>query len=157
MEKLFHCDKCGIVYKRKESLQVHMMKEHEKVKFTCPTCSKPFDTRYEVLKHERIAHSTDQKYECKYCGKRFGNGACLNKHLISHEDPKFPCRHYPKVLKKAKALEAHERYHTGEKPFKCSLCENSFVNKDRLSQHMRGAHKITGPSGGKAGWYRKEK
>jgi len=64
----FHCDKCGIVYKRKESLREHMMKEHEKVKFTCPTCSMTFDTRYKVLKHERIAHSTDQKYECKHCG-----------------------------------------------------------------------------------------
>ena len=69
----------------------------------------------------------------------------------------FTCSHCPKVLKRAISLEAHERYHTGEKPFKCSLCENSFVNKGRLSAHLRGAHKIPGPQGGKTGWYRKEK
>ena len=52
---------------------------------------------------------------------------------------------------------AHERYHTGDKPFRCSHCENAFVSKDRLANHMKGVHKIIGPKGGKPGWQRKQK
>ena len=154
----FHCEKCARVFKTKQALRMHVLREHENVMFPCSKCNVTCATRPLLLKHERIVHSTDPKFECKYCHKRFGDKALLARHVISHEEAKFPCSHCTKVLRRPEALEEHERrYHTGEKPFPCSICGNSYVSKRALGNHMRGAHKVIGPRGGKTGWYKKDK
>ena len=81
----------------------------------------------------------------------------IKNHVTIHEDPKLQCRFCGKKVKTPKGLEAHERNHTGVKPFKCSVCEGAFVSKGALQQHERGVHKIVGPMGGKPGWRRKGK
>ena len=79
------------------------------------------------------------------------------EHELTHENAQFQCRFCPKKLKTEKYLKLHEMYHTGEKPFKCNMCENEFVSKQRLLQHKVGTHNIRGPKGRKPGWKRKEK
>ena len=149
----FHCEKCARVFRRNQELRLHMMREHENVKFPCSKCNVTCATRQLLVKHERIAHSTDPKYECKHCHKRFGNLTLVAVHAVSHEEAKYPCSHCPKVLKRPEALKAHERrYHTGEKPFPCSICGKGYVSKHALGDHMKGAHKVIGPRGGKTGW-----
>ena len=78
-------------------------------------------------------------------------------HEKVHEEPKFECSFCKKRVKTKETLEAHERYHTGEKPFKCEHCGNGYVNNKALRQHMAGAHKIVGVNGGRAGWKTKQK
>ena len=53
-------------------------------------------------------------------------------------------------------LIAHERYHTGERSFPCSLCNAAFTDHGRLVAHQRGAHKIA-RRGGQIGWANKKK
>ena len=96
--------------------------------------------------------STDAKYQCKYCNKRFGSPGQARQHESLHEAPKFSCKHCGKKLKSEDTLKMHERYHTGEKPFECSECGAGFTGRGRLAQHMRGVHKLTGRGGGKPGW-----
>ena len=118
----------------------------------CSSCPMTFKTHNVLNKYKNIVHSTDEKYQCKFCGKRLGNIEHRKRHELIHEDPKFQCKFCPKKLKLLIALKAHERHHTGELPFKCPVCEAGFVSKEYLRQHTKGVHKIAGPRGGKTGW-----
>ena len=150
---LYHyCDKCGKRFTHHNTLKNHIKSVHENIQYTCPLCPMKFNTIFMMRRHKLEAHSTNENYQCKYCGKRFGAITKRKLHERVHEDPKFKCRYCEKKLKSAKSLEAHERYHRGEKPFECSICGTGFTAIERLRQHISGAHKIAGPNGRKAGW-----
>ena len=46
------------------------------------------------------------------------------------------CKFCPAVFKSNTDLRRHERIHTGEKPFKCSICEKEFNRKGNMEKHM---------------------
>ena len=148
----YYCDKCGKRFNSREYLKKHIQVEHEKKEYECKTCKQTFKTYGLMGRHERKEHSTDEKYNCKYCGKRFGETAALKSHVTNnHEAPQFKCQYCGKMFKWKNILEAHERIHTGEKPFPCSMCASSFTREGGLAQHMRGVHKIA-KRGGQVGW-----
>ena len=152
-DKLYHyCDKCGQKYTTTRALRNHVLQVHEKARFPCQSCPMTFDTENKRRCHEKSVHSTDERFQCKKCDYRSGSLGDLKVHEESHGDCKYQCKYCPKKLRKEISLIAHERQHTGEKPFKCSMCENAFTSKNGLRQHMNGTHKIVGPRGGKPGW-----
>ena len=146
------CDKCGKSFSSKVGFRDHVKIVHENYVFKCEHCPLTFDSRGKKLKHVSITHSTDERYQCEFCGLRLGNMNAKKHHELKHQEPKFQCSFCEKKLKTERAKVAHERQHTGEKPFKCTLCETSFVSLNGLRQHKRGVHKVEGPNGGKLGW-----
>ena len=157
--EVYFCDQCGKQFMKKLSLKHHIQVDHENREYECKTCKQTFKTHNQRNTHQILEHSTDEKYNCKYCGKRFGNTGHLKSHITHyHEEPKFKCQFCGKMFKVKESLDDHERMHKGEKPFPCSLCAESFPSKKGHSQHMRGVHKIA-KRGGRVGWGhgRKEK
>ena len=55
------------------------------------------------------------RYTCNLCGRKFP----------------FKCK-----------LEEHERIHTGQKPFVCTICSNTFTQKSSLTRHYVKIHRV---------------
>ncbi|KAI0079577.1 hypothetical protein K474DRAFT_1658926 [Panus rudis PR-1116 ss-1] len=64
---------------------------------------------------ERVRESTDRRYKCSYNG-------CT------------------KAYSKPSRLVEHERAHTGERPYVCSVCNKSYLRESHLQAHAR-SHK----------------
>ncbi|CAH1124184.1 unnamed protein product [Ceutorhynchus assimilis] len=58
----------------------------------------------------RNSNSADAVHACEYCGKKF---RFLNN------------------------LEVHRRSHTGELPYKCTVCDQSYAGSSKLKRHMK--------------------
>ena len=55
------------------------------------------------------------RYTCNLCGRKFP----------------FKCK-----------LEEHQRIHTGQKPFVCTICSNTFTQKSSLTRHYVKIHRV---------------
>ena len=157
-ENASYCEKCGKKYPHPRALKKHINRVHEgrsshNKPRTCSICNMSFQT-YGLWKSHQIKVHFPEKYErqCQECGRQFSTPGLLRSHMRSHEAPQYKCSFCGNMFRKRSSLEAHERGHRGEKPFQCSLCTIGFTDKKGLSQHMKGAHKIAGPRGGRVGW-----
>ena len=139
----FPCEHCG-VHLTLSGLRDHL-RRHQDPQFKCSICDLKFKTTIVRRAHEIREHSTDEKFNCKYCGLRCESMAALRKHTMTHEDPKFKCSYCHKMLKTKNTLATHEREHTGERPFHCDVCGKGFKSGCVLYTHRTHVHKIVRP------------
>lgn len=77
---------------------------------------------------------------CKMCGSCFSAQEHLDRHLrhshASRPQGKHSCSYCPYTSNARVNVLAHERKHTGEKPFVCPVCKKRFTWKGSLAQHQ---------------------
>lgn len=98
-------------------------------------------------------HYRNNHAKCKKCRKVFRDDAELTVHLEAHRQRQlnskkirtYICPYCGKNCNVNSALKIHIRTHTGEKPFKCDICDARFIQSINLKRHVLSYHKNDEP------------
>ena len=80
----FECDNCEFLCQSRKELFKHKTKEHSQ-KLKCRSCGKKFEKMSDLETHINSSHqSTEKRFECELCDKKFVLKWRLNKHQRIH-------------------------------------------------------------------------
>lgn len=145
----FICIVCGKKFKSPRGLEKHES-SHNRVgtekkgppQFSCDLCGKKLSTKSSVFCHMNELHVKERKHKCNYCEKTFYRTDRLKIHVISaHMDPsQWP--HVCKICDNKRfitkaSLKIHWRIHSGERPYACGYCKNTYIHYSDWNRHTQ--------------------
>lgn len=136
----FSCNDCDITLETESELQDHCCNPPH----LCAVCKGTFDTKEELQIHEccHFRKETNQKvYVCKTCNIAFKTSEGLEKHQLAHPNGKkiscYFCDICDNTFKSKQTLNTHlYNVHLKEKPFKCQICNMSFIVENNYCRHL---------------------
>ncbi|XP_029438371.1 zinc finger protein 408 [Rhinatrema bivittatum] len=134
--KVYKCTICERDLANPSSLRNHMRLHTGEKPYICPYCGKDFRQKSNLRGHLRL-HTGEKPYKCQFCSDAFPQMPELRRHLISHTGEAHLCTICGKELKDPHTLRAHERLHTGERPFKCEQCGKAYPLATKLRRHQK--------------------
>lgn len=60
-----------------------------------------------------------------------------NNHLMTPDAAVHACNYCGKKFRYQANLEVHKRAHTGELPYKCTICDHAYAQSSKLKRHMK--------------------
>ncbi|CAN9500279.1 unnamed protein product [Ophioblennius macclurei] len=138
------CSECGMIFPRRYSLIMHMLK-HEKARgYKCSLCNKEFQyaasLRAHLARHKQqnsqraqISRAPSEHVVAEQRGD--GGGAEDEKTSSPHTRREFVCDICGKTLPKLYSLRIHMLSHTGVRPHCCKVCGKAFAHKHSLKMH----------------------
>ncbi|KAG8564642.1 hypothetical protein GDO81_016536 [Engystomops pustulosus] len=141
--KPFLCPECGKEYCSEESFKAHLLGHQGLRPFKCSQCDKAYGTQRDLKEHS-VLHTGQRPYHCEDCGKSFARRPTLRIHRKNYCTPRtnemktlLQCGICDKQLANVCSLRNHMLIHTGEKPYTCSECGNTFRHRGNLRIHQR--------------------
>ncbi|XP_069499071.1 zinc finger protein 2-like [Ambystoma mexicanum] len=132
------CKYCNQMFVQHSQLLTHLKSHRKEEEFMCRICDKFFAGKRSLSAHKRL-HSGERRYKCTECERSFVHSSNLNRHKLIHtqQGGEFACGFCGKCFSSKTCLTAHTNLHTGEKPFKCTECEESFTHYQYLARHQQ--------------------
>lgn len=136
--KTIECDICGAKMAYRYQLVPHMECHVNGKSYTCSHCTKTFNTRRAMRKHENIHKNLSKRYNCEVCGWLFREKDGLTQHMRKHTGEKpYKCKLCERSFFQSSYLNIHMRTHSGERPYRCELCNVGFTSQNLLTRHIR--------------------
>ncbi|KAI5706689.1 hypothetical protein M8J75_010463 [Diaphorina citri] len=127
------------------------------MKYKCDTCSKTFSMYSGLMRHVQAHSCHENKLDCTYCKKSFSQKVHLSRHyknihgvLMQANEvaemklqygitidgvTSYKCPHCTSLFARFFSLRKHLRSHSGVRPFICTICNKSFVQRNHLNRH----------------------
>ncbi|XP_063930713.1 zinc finger protein 675-like isoform X1 [Zophobas morio] len=132
------CSQCSSRFTSNSTLQQHIITLHTSQRdHVCETCGKRFASKTAMTVHSR-SHSDERLYKCKSCDYAGRTASALYVHMSTHSQETCVCEVCSKIFKSNRNLNDHlRRTHRKEKNHQCTRCDKKFVDRYRLTVHMR--------------------
>ncbi|XP_039436312.1 gastrula zinc finger protein XlCGF26.1-like [Culex pipiens pallens] len=140
--KMFQCTECPRTYTNKDAFRKHKYQHLQpEDRYKCSICNKCFK-RKPTLNEHMLVHSGERPFGCPYCPAKFARRGCRLSHIRTHTGKKdFPCPQCDKRFPCTTDRNRHLNYfHNKARPFPCFFCPNRYPRKDYRRKHMESAH-----------------
>ena len=137
-EKPFTCTVCGKAYIESGGLTTHMQTHTGEKPFTCTVCGKAFNVRSHLTAH--CGPTPARSRLSARFAVRPSAKAVIFPDMRTHTGEKpFKCTVCPKAFNESGDLVTHTRTHTGEKPYVCpdEYCDDRFTSSGKCKEHWR--------------------
>ena len=139
VEKPFKCTSCTKCFKDKKGFHFHRLRHQGILDFKCSDCDKSFVSKGQLNTHISENHNLRDKFKCDQCSTDFKSKGQLRQHMTIHTGvKKYKCKEgCDKQFRIWGARKDHERLHKGIKEFQCSKCPKMFMRSSTLGIHIK--------------------
>uniref|UniRef100_A0A146LA58 Zinc finger protein 236 n=1 Tax=Lygus hesperus TaxID=30085 RepID=A0A146LA58_LYGHE len=144
------CDTCGLRFESRKLFKKHILSHLHEKPFKCPHCPESFNHEYNYIPH--VATHNKKDPFCPVCNKRFSRLAGLKAHILIHQcDDTLPCPECLEEFSSQKLLDAHRLEHKSgfvripTRFHYCTSCDEKFVTRAFLKEHIQEVHKLKIP------------
>ncbi|XP_061727246.1 zinc finger protein 626-like isoform X2 [Cydia pomonella] len=152
------CSQCGESCASADALILHAHAQHGVQLYTCDTCTKSFTSKPSLATHidrvHRLLRPPKADYSdggrrsqpdwlhwasvCEHCGKRLSCLATLKIHMNKHTGERpYKCSLCPKAYMTPYGLNNHQAFHTGVRKWQCPECPATFMHQSSVYQHRK--------------------
>ena len=149
-DRKHQCHLCPEQFKTAGNLTSHLATRHEVIetglekKYQCKFCPRTFRFPAQISQHER-RHTKEKPFKCELCGKCFSVKCNLKAHMETHKslsERSYKCDQCEHRATSLPLLKLHQHSHTGERPFICELCGESYKRPHNLRRHKKTMCKL---------------